>query len=335
MATVLTLVATALSSCTSASSSLSPASAMPSLRSGCGVIVATTDPVAVPITVARTPAGPVTEVAVCVGGKGPYAFVADTGANRSVVTPALARALHLASAAGAASVSGSGCATTAPQSVVPGWSMGGLGLQGQTVLRAGVPTMGLSVAPQGLIGSDVLSRFFAVRLDYLGQKLTVLTGVQGSVPGVQSLRTGGSTTSAPALVHSGPTAAVGLTVLEGSGGTLVVAPVSLGASSESFVVGTGYPRSSVPSGTATGASLKGASGTSAAAGVGCSGSQRMVASGPWAIGSRTLEPQALALGPLPGALRTGLQGVVGSDVLGGYGSVVLDYRSASLQLGAG
>jgi hypothetical protein len=110
---------------------------------------------------------------VCIDGQGPYPFLVATGAGSSVITPALARKLRLRRAA-ATSVRGVTCVATTPQVKVKYWSMGGVRLAGQEVLTAGVPSQGMKHPPKGVIGSDVLSRFGAVGIDYHTRKLTVL-----------------------------------------------------------------------------------------------------------------------------------------------------------------
>ncbi len=65
-----------------------------------------------------------------------------------------------------------GCIGNAQPVGVPSWSVAGVALAPQTVTAATLPDFGGAGQPVGLLGSDVLSRFGAVRLDFTAQTLT-------------------------------------------------------------------------------------------------------------------------------------------------------------------
>jgi hypothetical protein len=322
----------ATAGCTSTSSGSGSASA-----TGCATVAATGHTATLPIRVETVGTGVVPVIGVCFGSSGPYDFVVDTGTPQSVVTPTLATTLHLAARGSGTLVGGTGCTATAPEVAVSKWSMGDVPLAGQDLLSAPVPDAGYLQPPSGILGSDVLSRFNAARVDYQAQKLGLLTDTEQAMPAAATLVRGqGSGTTAAALIHGTPTEVVPISVLSGAGTSTATAAVSFGGDTpRSFVVGTGDPGSSVSQSTALDSGLHSASGAAVATGVGCSGSLPVDSSGSWAVGRVSLQSQKLAVATLPGPLRMHVDGVLGSGVLSPYKSVVLDYRGADLVLGAG
>ena len=124
----------------------------------------------VPLTVS-TVAGQVAEtVNVCIGAQGPYPFVLDSGAGQTTIDAGLAKRLHLASAGPASLFAGVGCTGTARPVAVGSWSLDGVGLAPQQLTAATLPQIGGKGEPVGLVGSDVLARFGAVRIDFAGRR---------------------------------------------------------------------------------------------------------------------------------------------------------------------
>ncbi len=108
---------------------------------------------------------------VTLGGR-QRAFVVDTGAEISAVSPSLVDLLHLTPTRGRISLRGVGCTVTAAEFATGGWSVGGTRLASQPV--AELPRNGIQVA--GLLGSDVLARFGAVVIDYRAAQLLLESG---------------------------------------------------------------------------------------------------------------------------------------------------------------
>ena len=134
-----------------------------------------------PITVSEK-AGQVAEmVNVCIDGKGPFAFVVDSGAGESIIAMRLANQLHLDHSGPAQEFAGVGCVGTAQPVAVSTWSAAGVALSPQSLTAATLPDFGVKGQPVGLLGSDVLGRFGAVRIDFKGQTLT-LGGPEGPAP---------------------------------------------------------------------------------------------------------------------------------------------------------
>ncbi len=61
----------------------------------------------------------------------------------------------------------------------------------------------------------------------------------------------------------------------------------------------------------------------------------LVRSGSWSIGGVALRPQALGAVPLGSPSSTGFVGLLGSDQLATFGSVVFDFTNGQLLLGTG
>ena len=124
----------------------------------------------VPLIVS-TVGGQVAEtVNVCIDDHGPYPFVLDSGAGQSTIDASLAKRLHLASAGPATSFAGVGCTGTARPVSVGSWSLDGVVLAPQQLTAATLPQMGAKEQPVGLVGSDVLARFGAVRIDFADRR---------------------------------------------------------------------------------------------------------------------------------------------------------------------
>ncbi len=129
--------------------------------------------VSVPIEVTTTEGETMVLVPVKVNGRGPYDFVLDTGASSSTVSQSLMRRLRLPRTGGTAHVRGVAGATVVPLVRVNRWTIGGQRLHGRNlpVLDLGGDFGAGQVS--GLLGSDELRRFGAVRLDYKRHRLVL------------------------------------------------------------------------------------------------------------------------------------------------------------------
>lgn len=331
---VIGIVLVVLPSC--GSNGLGATTGLPSLRSGCATVPALTGPTTIPMTLGRAGSGEVPLVSVCVDGHGPYPFVVASGAGQSVIDPRLADSLKLPTVARSEPVQGATCVTQAPEVNVQSWSFGGVRLASQGVVRASVPGQGLEQEPLGMIGSDVLSRFGAIRIDYKAKRLRVV-GAEGPSRTGNNFVLGQTTPSPPAgLVNGPPRAGVVLSVLESPQGTVTGVPITFGAhGTKQFTVDTGSALSSVNSTAASALALPTTSQRANAWGIGCSGSVAQVSSGTWSIGLLPLTQGGLSVVTFAGVTNQGFSGAIGSDVLSSFGSVVIDYQGARLWLGAG
>ena len=127
-------------------------------------------PSVVPIRVVSH--GAVIVANVCIGGEGPFPFLVDTGGSTTLVDSSLAARLHLALVDGPRTVSSFTCKRQISYAAVSQWSVGNTTLLPQAVV---VGTVRSPVLPNldGVLASDTLSSFGAVRIDYRQQTLTL------------------------------------------------------------------------------------------------------------------------------------------------------------------
>jgi predicted aspartyl protease len=93
-----------------------------------------------------------------------FPFLVDTGASRSLVDVTLARQLRLKKVGRPVKVGAVGCTTISRNVRLSRWSIGGQRLPSIVAASTKIPfAMGHAF---GLLGSDVLSRFGAVTIDY-------------------------------------------------------------------------------------------------------------------------------------------------------------------------
>jgi hypothetical protein len=287
----------------------------------------------VPIKVS-TVAGQVAElVNVCIAGQGPFPFVLDSGAGQSTIDASLAKRLHLASAGPATLFAGIGCTGTARPVSVGQWSLEGVDLAPQQLTSASLPEIGGKGEPVGLLGSDVLARFGAVRIDFVAGDL-VLPGPQGEPLTGEASYTGPiGPPPAPVLTQGGGTT-VPLSVSPLPGNVSLSAPVRLGSGPRrSFVVDTGSSQSVVSSAVARAQSLPRTDLAQRQATVCSVITVPLVHSGPWSMPGQPLYPQLVGETSFGTIGQNGTQGLLGSDQLQRYGWVVFDYTGGRLVLG--
>lgn len=128
----------------------------------------------VPINVIMQKGQALATVSLKIHGLGPYVFVVDTGASGSVIDRDTAKALGLPVRGKPSRVTGVSCGGTGVKVAIDGWSAEGTALPAamavSTPLALTSKTHGVL---RGLLGSDVLSHFGAVRLDYRAGTLTL------------------------------------------------------------------------------------------------------------------------------------------------------------------
>jgi hypothetical protein len=325
----------ALPACGSSGTSAFGGASLPAFRAGCGVAKGLPS---IPLYLSRSGAAVTPFVSVCLEGKGPYPFVLGTGASRSLIARSLAEELKLPTAAGggAAAAPGAGCAGPGTVVVVGQWSVGAMSLASQTLVETDAAGFGTGGAPAGILGGDVLSRFGAIRVDYALKRLSVLAP-ESTAPAAASIRRADHLQPAPPLLVRSTTASGALlTVLRSTDGALASGATSFGTGGpQSFLVDTGAGRTTVSPAATQSASLSSAGSSSTSSVVGCPGTAIGVHSGPWTFGSVDQRPQVMASGVVSDGGAGAAAGVVGSDTLSRYSSVVLDYRTAILWLGAG
>jgi hypothetical protein len=298
-------------------------------QADCGAKAAPQKGVAtIPVTVSAATGGKLVTVAVCAGTNGPYTFVVDTGSPKSAIDSSVAAALNL-HAAGSTALGGAGCATTGNFVNVPTLHAGQMVIKPQTMVVASLKDWsGRSV--DGVIGSDVLGRFQAFKLDLVNQALTV-PGPEGLAPSTHGIVIGQPGSSPPpSLVSGAPVADVPLTVVTGPGTYGVFANMTVaGQSPYSFVIDTGAPSSTIDTTAGFTLKLSNHGKGPAPAGIGCSGSVTTLAPAPVSIGSVS-QNLVLRSTHVVGAQRLGIIGFLGLDFLGKTGAVVIDYAGAEM-----
>ncbi|HZB30153.1 MAG TPA: retropepsin-like aspartic protease [Streptosporangiaceae bacterium] len=129
--------------------------------------------VSVPVEVITTQGETMVLVPVRVNGRGPYDFVLDTGASSSTVSRSLMRRLRLPRTGSTAHVRGVTGATVVPMVTVERWTVGGQRLHGDSLPAVDLGGDFGAGQVSGLLGSDELRRFGAVRLDYKNERLVL------------------------------------------------------------------------------------------------------------------------------------------------------------------
>jgi predicted aspartyl protease len=144
---------------------------------------ATTEPA--PTTTASEPAGPpgvhlrvvsgdygvFAFARVFIRGKGPFTFSIDTGASHSVVDYDLVRRLHLRTIGGPLTVTAITCRGQAARLPMRKWRVGSVRLPAAEIQTIDMPDPGGGV--DGLLGSDILSTFGTISVDYKKELLVL------------------------------------------------------------------------------------------------------------------------------------------------------------------
>ncbi len=300
-----------------------------------GTDCSTSTPAAGSATVVKAPVvragGPVVVIVpVCLGGKGPYPFVLDTGAAQSLIDSRLASTLGLPTVGSGGTIGGVGCDAQAQTVRESRWSLGSVPLTGQLLISSSVPGFGGTGEPQGLLGSDVLARFGAVRIDYTNQKVT-LPGPEG--PLVKAAVPGSATAPLPTGLSSGQArteVAATVAVYRGGGVAIQLRVDFPRSQSGLFTLDTGAALSAVDPVLARAARLRTTGASVTVGSVGCVQSYSQVGSGSWSVGGTPIAAQTLISVSL-GAM--GIKGLLGSDALSTFGAVVLDYGAGAVFLG--
>ena len=290
-------------------------------------------PTVLPVRIVHLGKGAVALASVCIEGAGPFPFLIDSGSALSVVDKQLSQRFHLRQIATPEQAAGIACSATVVPEQISNWSLSGLTLSAQEVIDVSLPNLEKSQPLAGVIGSDVLSRFGSVRIDYRAQTLS-LGGAEIAPPTGNEVLHGPTSTPTPAPFLTKVRVDAAATVVTQKGAVGVYAPIRFDRSgTQLFIVDTGAEISMVSPALAHALHLVATQqAVSLSATIGCPVSLIEVQSGRWTLGSASLEPQLIARLPASGLKANGL---LGSDVLSRYGAVVIDYRGARILLESG
>jgi hypothetical protein len=267
-------------------------------------------------------------IQMCFDGKGPYPMALDTGAAESVITTRLARRLGLKPDGSSFKIRGAGCTTSAHPYELEGASVGGIELEGGTVVTVEAPGKGPQ-GPMGSLGADVLSRFGAVKIDF--GKETVTLGAEEEGPRFKQVK---NPPPVPvALVKKEPELTVPMRVQTFRGGVFQTVKVKVGSTKpQPWLVDTGSAASEIEPRVVRAAGLR-ATGFEPKARTYCS----IVTAPEYEAPSLSfvagkLNPQTIV--SFKGA-ALGSAGILSSYSLSLYGSVVFDWPGAKMLLGVG
>jgi Aspartyl protease len=277
--------------------------------------------------------GKLVTVGVCIGKSGPYPFVVDTGSTRSIIASGLASSLHL-KRSGTIALGGSGCATTGRLVKTPVLHLKAVAIAPQQMVSANLSSWS-GARVDGVLGSDILGRFGAIKLDLTKHALT-FPGAEGPGPVSHALIIGKVGANPPASLLTGlPAAQVPLTIVQSPGSIAAFTNVSVANQGPyPFLVDTGSPSSSISAVTGLHLAVGKKTGT-APGGVGCTATVPTLVPTSVTMGSAPPSTLALHSVKITGPQRTGIVGALGLDMLGTYGAIIVDYEGASLTLVSG
>ncbi|MGW0826608.1 aspartyl protease family protein [Streptomyces sp. NPDC002845] len=120
----------------------------------------------IPLTVVERGGQTIVLAPVSIHGEGPYTFVLDTGASSSVVDDDLARELDLPRTGKRQPISGVIGEDTVPVVSVREWKVGDISLDATDTTVVDLDSLHGDRPIEGLLGSDVLSDFGQITVDY-------------------------------------------------------------------------------------------------------------------------------------------------------------------------
>jgi predicted aspartyl protease len=291
-------------------------------------------------SVTATPGSPVTislsadisnvlTAPVCIDGQGPFHLLVDTGASATALDSSVTSRLHLTKAGPPRQFFGVGRPLEGQPVKVSRWNLGTLRLAPQVVYSE---RLGLSPHVDGLLGSDVLSRFGAIRLDY-DQAQLIVARSEGPALSKQVIQGDAGHRLPAAFARYQPQAVLPLTVVDFDGAAVATAAVNIGPRTLHLEIDSGSDRSAIATSEAAGLGLTPEPGQVHVQGIGGSANATLERVGAWSLGSVRLVPEDLISVGLPSTSRDpGLDGLLGADVLSQFRAVTIDYTDATLAI---
>jgi predicted aspartyl protease len=125
---------------------------------------------AVRLKVVRGDAGGALALAeVHINDQGPFTFIVDTGASHTTIEKSVARRLNLPRAEGQFETTGIRSTSTSDPVRLENWRLGTIPMPAVTAAEVDMPDVKRKYQLDGLLGSDVLSQFGSVQIDFEGQ----------------------------------------------------------------------------------------------------------------------------------------------------------------------
>jgi hypothetical protein len=291
-------------------------------------------------------------VGVCIDGRGLFPFVVDTGTSTTVVDAHVATLLRLP-VMGSRNASGVGCQRSVSLSAPWAFSLGGIALEPQVV---DVGTLSSPAVPDldGLIGSDVLSRFGAVRFDFGSGRLVLGSPEQpaltssvvgtGRRPRLPDDLVAGTTAIVPAqtdvlLAPYGIANATGSEVATLSGVAFDLRVTPTRGPGSRFLLDTGAMQTTVSESFAklaglpgTGKSARGLAGLTCPVYLSAHGAATWELAGEYLGRSGFDSISLFSPAVFSTALPEGIAGVLGAGTLARYSPIVVDYKDGELLL---
>ncbi len=112
-------------------------------------------------------------VPVYINGQGPFTFALDTGASHTLIDREIANQLNLKAVGEPVETTGVSAEAEAIPVRVEKWRVGDIELPPRTLITLRMAEPSRRFKLQGLLGSDILSQFGVVQIDYTGQVLTL------------------------------------------------------------------------------------------------------------------------------------------------------------------
>lgn len=127
-------------------------------------------------------------VPVTIDGQGPYDFALDTGAGITLIDTQLADNLQLPVTGDSAQVAGVGGTQDVTPVHVDAWSAGAIALPSANIGRTGLTSFKQGSGVRGLLGSDILSSFGKITINYDTGQLSTWHASQPQFAAVEARR---------------------------------------------------------------------------------------------------------------------------------------------------
>ena len=291
---------------------------------------ATSKEVVVPVEF-TTQAPNTTIVQACVGRRGPFPFIVDTGATGTLISRSVASRLGLRPLGPPASFGSEGCRGSTQPVRLPPLQVGERVIAPSTGYTIGVKGFGGPGEPVGTLGVNALSSLGPIKLDYLGRQL--LIGPRGRK---DSHEPHSASHGIPSRWLSQKAQIVApLTVLHRDGNASLRVEVSFhGGEAHEWIPDTGSQTSIVDSTSVSASHLRYAPGSEDEPSL-CSNRPLTVRgawSGRWELSGHHLPPELLQVSSV--SRTVGVDGVLGGSTFVSFGSVIFDWPDHLLFLGA-